>query len=458
MNKSRKILLTFIFVLLIISIVVGFTYAYWIVKVTETSSNVIKSGCLSINLTDETEAINLQDAYPISDEVAANLKPYTFKIENICNTSISYDVTLEIMDVDNRLASKYIAANFNGEGKKLLSDFTSVEPTYSDEDYKAVEAKELVSGTLDGKSSISYTINLWIDESVEDNEAMDKNFTSKVSITIYKKKATALIDYITTLAKSDTTNLVSDDETDDHNIRYIGSDPDNYLCFDEDCTNGKWRVIGIMNNMTTSKGVTKSLVKIIRATTIGAYKWNSDSINDWTTSSINTHINGDWYTENLTAYDNLVESVVWKLGGATSGDISTISFYNLERGKTVYNGRPTEWTGKLGLMYPSDYGYATSGGTSGRAACLSYNLGRWSSYSACYNNDYIYINTFQWTITPKSSSSSDIFFTFSKYYTTNYYASATSPGEILPVLYLNTGTKILSGDGTSEDPWIIGLE
>ena len=44
--------------------------------------------------------------------------------------------------------------------------------------------------------------------------------------------------------------------------------------------------------------------------------------------------------------------------------------YEKERGTTVYSERPTKWTGKIGLMYPSDYGYATSGGsTTNREAC-----------------------------------------------------------------------------------------
>ena len=68
-------------------------------------------------------------------------------------------------------------------------------------------------------------------------------------------------------------------------------------------------------------------------------------------------------------------------------------FYKRERGTTVYSGRSTSWTGKVGLMYPSDYGYATSGGTTtNRASCLAKEMYNWddSSVSDCKNNDWMY--------------------------------------------------------------------
>ena len=62
---------------------------------------------------------------------------------------------------------------------------------------------------------------------------------------------------------------------------------------------------------------------------------------------------------------NAIESVTWSLGGFTGNDISAAALYADERGTTVYSGRPTTWTGKIGLMYPSDFAYATAGGSGG---------------------------------------------------------------------------------------------
>ena len=111
---------------------------------------------------------------------------------------------------------------------------------------------------------------------------------------------------------------------------------------------------------------------------------------------------------------NAIENVVWNLGGSSTYDGVTASmFYERERGTTVYSGRPTTWTGKIGLMYPSDYGYATSGGqTSDRATCLAKVLSNWtsSSESDCTNNDYLFgSGYYQWTL---ATGSSDAFYGF----------------------------------------------
>ena len=104
---------------------------------------------------------------------------------------------------------------------------------------------------------------------------------------------------------------------------------------------------------------------------------------------------------------SMIETVTWKLGGHTTSSATTETFYDAERGTEVYTERPTEWVGEVGLMYPSDYGYATSGGsTTNRTACLAEDLYNWksdSSFSDCYNNDWLFDGSPQWPLTPRPS-------------------------------------------------------
>ena len=115
---------------------------------------------------------------------------------------------------------------------------------------------------------------------------------------------------------------------------------------------------------------------------------------------------------------NAIESVVWNLGGTasyTSASNGLAShFYGYERGTKVYSGHAPTWTGKIGLMYPSDYGYATSGGsTTDRTACLAKEMFNWdgSGVSDCKNNDYLYKSSYyQWTLAPNSSRAYSVFY------------------------------------------------
>ena len=65
-------------------------------------------------------------------------------------------------------------------------------------------------------------------------------------------------------------------------------------------------------------------------------------------------------------------------------------------GTTVYSERPTKWTGKIALAYPSDYGYATAGGTTtNRASCLAKELYGKEQISERHRHRYEYNNEYK---------------------------------------------------------------
>ena len=161
---------------------------------------------------------------------------------------------------------------------------------------------------------------------------------------------------------------------------------------------------------------------------------------------------------------NAIESVVWNLGGTASytsaSDGLASHWYGYERGATVYSGRPTTWTGKVGLMYPSDYGYATAGGTTtNRAACLVKELYNWDGISDCKNNDYLYKSSYiQWTLMPRSSNSSRVFYVYSTGFVDgdNF---AYSPHGVRPTAFLKSNISITDvGNGTSSSPYQLSLK
>ena len=231
------------------------------------------------------------------------------------------------------------------------------------------------------------------------------------------------------------------------NLRYIGANPNNYVLFN----NELWRIIGVFSEDT--HGVSgEKLVKIIRSESIGSYSWDnkpsgtgsstsSYGSNDWSDSALQVVLNSGVYYNRTSGtcpsgqngattncdFSNtglteeakeMIETVTWKLGGTanyTSASNGLAShFYGYERGADVYSGNPTTWNGKIALMYLSDYGYATSGGsTTNRETCLAKELLNWSlsSYSDCKNNDWLYDSSaVLWTLTSNSSTSNGVFY------------------------------------------------
>ncbi len=252
------------------------------------------------------------------------------------------------------------------------------------------------------------------------------------------------------------TSELVDDETADHNIRYIGADPNNYVSFN----NELWRIIGVFNNIEDGTGAKETRLKIIRNEPYSeSIAWDTDNVNDWSTASLQEELNGS-YLENITSPSKeMIEDAVWKLGGSSSYDDVTASmFYERERGTEVPSGHAAEWTGKIGLMYPSDYGYATSGGsTTNREACLIKELYRWSSSIDCKNNDWLYDGSIaHWTITSRSIYLNYVFCVYSTGFVANDIADFTDSAAS-PALYLTSNVKISGGEGTESNPFVLSL-
>ena len=163
---------------------------------------------------------------------------------------------------------------------------------------------------------------------------------------------------------------------------------------------------------------------------------------------------------------NAIEEVVWNLGGSSNkNDVTPSMFYERERGTTVYSGRPTTWTGKVGLMYPSDYGYATSGGTTkDREACLAKELLNWNSpdFSDCYGNDYLLdTNRWQCTLAPVSAeadgtaAAGDVFRVGAAGNVAGDYACSSY--LVRPALFLKSNIQVDKGTGAKSNPYTLSV-
>ena len=292
-------------------------------------------------------------------------------------------------------------------------------------------------------------------------------------------KELLLTEYLIHLSEIDTNNLIYD-ETEDHNLRYIGASPNNYVRFN----NELWRIIGVMNNIEDSLGDKKSHVKLIRNESIGEYSWDNklsgigsstseNGSNDWSDATLMEILNHGhyWNQTNGTCSSGkngavtscnfssigltsdakrMISNTKWNLGGYTSYDDKALNFYKAERSTSVYNERPMTWTGYIGLIYPSDYGYAV--GKNVRNICLSQSIHNYNENN-CKENDWIYLSNTEWTLTPRSNHA---------YYTFNingsgylYFSSAYNTYAIRPSVFLNTDIKKTGGSGTLSDPFTI---
>ena len=138
--------------------------------------------------------------------------------------------------------------------------------------------------------------------------------------------------------------------------------------------------------------------------------------------------------------------------GPTSSNYQTLTasgYYNAERDSSqVYSGNPTSTTQNIGLMYPSDYGYAAG------SSCLSTALYKYSS--SCKNSDYLSIGLNEWLQAPFASYGSSAAY-LNGPGGVRYGDSVAGSFAVRPVLYLNSNVQITGGDGSQSNPFKLSL-
>ena len=272
--------------------------------------------------------------------------------------------------------------------------------------------------------------------------------------------------------------------------RYIGNSPNNYITYN----NEVWRIIGVFDGR----------IKIIRNDSIDKMYWDykksgvgsstsNYGSNDWSDSQLMYMLNPTSYklkygysltgnkiydgsgniiyqlgckpksiargatsyscTTNAWALNSTalsqISEVTYYLGGSSSSSgHSAQNYYAFERGTMVYSGRPPNWTGLVGLMYPSDYAYTFANGVDDTCYSNTYNC-----RSGTPSSSWLYKSgTSQWIVSPYSSYANLVFNVISSDHV--HFNDANISNGVRPVLYLRSDIK-LQGSGGSDDPYEI---
>ena len=177
-STSKKIILSVLGILLILSLLVGVSYAYYMVSVSQTNKNIVKSSCLNLSISNEENVIRLEKQIPIMNEEGKKLTPYTFTINNTCNSMMAYSLNLEELE-GSTLSSKYIMTMVNDKAYVNMASLGSTDNYYAN----SVESRVLATGSLGPNASIDYSLRLWMDEDTPlTTDAMNKSFRSKVVV------------------------------------------------------------------------------------------------------------------------------------------------------------------------------------------------------------------------------------------------------------------------------------
>ena len=460
------------------------------------ANNTLPVELMVINDTSSSVTINIGVAGGSSNELG--LPSGKVLVTEEFNTGAFYN-TLPTMD-DSDVEVKYDANNItyfkdlvtckdNGSGCKIALVRPSSTKDLTAGDYTVLYVLENDDGyrvKFNKKITIKDGTN-----AVELINSLNDNTTGDSGSGVYKVSHSAIAS-----GSSATGSEIK--ASDDY--RYYGASPNNYICLDMEggstCPDKHlYRIIGSIYEEKENT----NRIKVIKATpltdgTTKGFSWDYTSSgsysNIWATVTSGNYSNslssgsqlmkllnsglwwngtsGSYYnnsttatTVNFTNYKlsdkakSYISTSRYYLGGyTTSNGVMTNQFYAYERGTNRYGSNPLYWDGMVGLMYPSDYGYAA--GNSCVTGTDPYNYD-----GGCKNKDWLwmtnssdYANGYEWLMSPRSGGSVGAFYVGSSGYV-GYSGYVYYVGSVRPVFYLSSSASISDGDGTSSAPYIL---
>ena len=211
---------------------------------------------------------------------------------------------------------------------------------------------------------------------------------------------------------------------------YKGANPNNYIEFD----NGEvWRIISKEADGT---------YKILKNELLPGQVWDTSNSNNWAKpATLNTYLNGEYYT-NLDS--SIKDNIVFHTWG-----IGAVTYDNADLAAQIVSEQGTTWSGNIGLIAHSDYLRANSDMVNCGTDKTNYE-----NYETCRNTDWMYISgSYWWTISPSAGSSS-LVWTVDVDGSLGIYDAYNSGDALRPAVYLKSDIT-LSGSGTSLDPFKI---
>ena len=486
LKQNKSILI--IFMISIILIITGVTYSLYEILFTGRKEQVIDAGGIVFKYNETSDGLILDNNSILDDTDGKSQEKYfdfEISLTSNKNTSINYIIAIDENDISTLTNDKVKVYLTNQDNIEIVSptSISQLEVDVNKNNYKKLYNKQINQG-----EKHLYRLRTWIDDTKDlyTETSNDGNHTLEMKDVIYKFKVnvyTVVENEETIITGADTLIKLTDNKdnsglytithpadntlqigaTEDiTEYRYRGASPKNYVTFN----NEVWRIIGVFKT-DDGTGKIENRIKLIKDQSIGKKYWDTSGSNNWARpATLNTELNTTYLNSLDSTAQNMIGDAKYYLGGITptsnNGLADTsLQFYSYERkiqnttSNEFYNGtNPNSWVGKLGLMYLSDYGYASSN-------CENKKIYDSNSSSndirACNGTNWLYnIKANEWLLPQNASRSGRAFLVSSDGFAYNYIVS-NNQFAVRPVLYLISSAQITGGNGTSTNPYTFGI-
>ena len=336
-KEKKKKLLKILGIIGICILVLGLSYALFRIVLVGRKKMKLSTASFKIELLDANGnniektsdntweyVLNIDNQAPIADEKGMRENGFQFKIKNSGSMAAKYDLYLDDMTLssgEERMADKYVKYSLALGNEKPTPVFLNTIGTNPN--------RKLARGLIDSDETLNYELHLWIDKDA-DSGAMGKVISLKLRVDAYQITnniiSGSFADKLVKKGTKGSISSVSGDGLDSDNEEdglykymdkettltyvYRGINPNNYVTF----AGQTWRVLRIQEDGTV-KLVRNSFLNFESDKTGGSestYKTvkYADDYEDvdkvkYSNSNIKLYID-EWYNSEMLAYDSKI--------------------------------------------------------------------------------------------------------------------------------------------------------
>ncbi len=184
--KDKKKIRIYYSLLVTVICIIGVTYALFQLFLRQSDNNTLVSRtCFNTSLTEDTEKIVLENAYPIVDSEGLKGTPFTFTLKNNCSSYIRIYITIDSEHRGNLgtsyLDDNYIKVNISPKGTTSGQSVVLGSKKLTDLDNNR-KGYIIVNTGLQANEEKTYDLRLWMDENVTLDQGLGKSWEGKIVV------------------------------------------------------------------------------------------------------------------------------------------------------------------------------------------------------------------------------------------------------------------------------------
>ena len=515
-NKRKIYISLLVSVICIISVSYAFFVLY--LRQTDNNA-VTALSCFTSTLTEENSAINLSNEFPIKDEDGMKKTPFTFKITNNCNNYVKAYITIDSLKegTANYILSKYMKANVSTKGSTDGTSLIigTQNTKVLDNKHNGYIIKEV---GLNSKESKEFDLRLWIDYDTTKEQAAGMTYLSQVVIvtepgidntlagTVLRnnKVQTPLTTPGAAVSTADEALLASAEDDYGTSYYFRGAVKNNYVEFANKC----WRIVrvsgdgsvklilhndnptGVANPCdAANNSASAAFARYSGETYKSAYntnyndnayvgfKYGTVGAGDYALTHANTNKSTiltnleAWYEKNnLKNYEKVIADTVWcnDKTNVTDATFNPYGYSNVNGQGYAKNITYYGATQRLISTSNSAGGTGPSLKCNGELSKINSKVGlitadelALAGYAYAQNNKTTYLqenatDTYWWSLSPNyfNGYSAYVWYVYGSIGSFDNFNDVFNTNGVRPSISLKSTTNV-TGNGTSEDPYII---